>query len=342
MPIRLYTVYMRISFFISFVLVLIIPFTVSAQSIQPQGTRLGSVSPFTISVSPQYPKPFGQMTLSFLSDTLNMANANLKIYVNSKQIYKGSVKPIQVSIGSTGKPILILATIHSNGLLYKKSILVQPEDVSIILEPQSLVPPLYKGGAITPLEGNVRIVAMANLRKTNGTKLNPKTLSYSWTVDGVRIENSSGIGRDAILVASPLQYRNRSVSVTVQSQDGTLIGGDSSVFYANKPIVRIYKKDPLLGIRFNQAISRTFTVGNTESSLYAVPFYMPLITTPVIEWFLNGSKAQKGNTITLRPTKTSKGFASLSLTSSTATYVSTSVNLELNFGYKQKNNFFGL
>ncbi len=333
---------MRISFFISFILVLIIPLSASAQSIQSFENPLGSSDTFSVSVSPQYPKPFGQVTLSFLSAILNLANATLKVSVNSKQIYKGNVQSINVNLEGIGKPVSITAIIYSSGIFYKKSVLVQPEDVSMVVEPLSLTPPLYKGGAITPLGGNVRAVVIANLRKANGVQLNPSTLSYSWVVDGVRIANSSGIGRNTILVASPLQYRDRSISVTVQSQDGTLVGGDSSVFYANKPTIRIYKKDPLLGIRFDQALYGTFVVGNTESSLYAVPFFMPLTTKPLIEWFLDGSKAQQGNTITLRPTGRGKGLASLSLTASTNTNISTSANLSLSFGSTQQTNFFGL
>ena len=137
------------------------------------------------------------------------------------------------------------------------------------------LPPLYPGKSLVPLEGSTRIVAVANLRDENGNPIDPSALSYAWTVDDTAIADSSGIGKDAIMVDSPLEYRSSEVSVAVQSQDGTLVGGDSLSLTPSEPTVRVYDNDPLLGILFDHALSGNYSINTAEDTLYAAPFSMP-------------------------------------------------------------------
>ena len=131
------------------------------------------------------------------------------------------------------------ATISSGGASYNQILSIQPEDVALIAEPISSAPPLYPGKPLVPLEGDVRVVAVANLKNASGVSLDPATLSYAWTVDDTQIANSSGIGKESLIVASPLQYRVRTVSVAVMSQDGVLVGGASFSLSPEEPSVRI-------------------------------------------------------------------------------------------------------
>ena len=111
------------------------------------------------------------------------------------------------------------------------------------------------------------------------------------------------------MVDSPLEYRSSSVSVVVQSQDGTLVGGDTlfAGHWPSDPSVRIYENDPLLGILFDHALSDTYAITGAEDNLYAAPFALPTSSgAPLLQWFLNGDAAQTGDSITLRPTGSGK------------------------------------
>lgn len=309
---------------------------VSAQS-------LGSADPFTLSISPRYPVPFSQATLSFLSSTLNLSNATLTVSAGGKQIYQGSVQPVTITVGKVGGVVPLSITISSAGTDYKKSLVIQPQDVSLIAEPLSSSPPLYLGKTLVPVGGSVRVVAIAGLQDAGGKVIDPSTLSYRWTVDNTQIADSSGIGKNVIVVSSPIQYRGRSVSVIVQSQSGDLVGSDTLSIAAVEPTVRIYENDPLLGIRFDHALSDTYTINRSEASLYAAPFSFPLAGgSPLIQWLLNGASAQVGNLITLRPSGTGQGDASLSLMVSSGGFARATATLSLSFGTKQTTNFFGL
>ena len=323
----------------------LLPALASAQSI---GTSLSGTDPFTVSVSPQYPVPGGQATISFLSSTLDLINSTLTVSVGGAQVYQGPVQPVPITLGKTGVATSVAIVITYAGKQYKTSVAIQPQDISLIAEPLSSAPPLYQGKPLIPSGGNTRFVAVANFKDASGKTLDPATLSYSWTVDDTQIAKSSGIGRNTIIVASPLKYRKRSVTVVVQSQVGSLNSSATLSFEPNDPSVRIYENDPLLGIRFDHALAGTRAIQGTEASFYAAPFSFPTITSaPTLQWFLNGSPAQTGSLITLRPSGKGRGDASLSVTASmadTITYnpLTAIAKLSLAFGTKSNTNFFGL
>lgn len=332
---------MRVNFLATLVgIALVLPLLSSAQSL---GIGDSGGGPFTVSVSPQYPAPYGKAALSLLSGSIDLANATMVVLSGGKKIYGGPVQPVAVTLGKAGSVTNVNVTISSAGASYSQSLSIQPQDVVLIAEPISSTPPLYPGKPSVPLEGRVRIVAVANLATASGASINPSALAYTWTVNDVRIANSSGIGRDAIMVASPMQYRASDVSVAVTSQDGSLVGAAELSLLAVEPFVRIYESDPLLGIRYDRALSNSYNISGAESTLYAAPFALPTTRgAPILTWFLNGAVAQTGNSITLRPSGKGDGTASLSLVASAGGDTTASANLSLSFGGTSGANFFGL
>lgn len=331
---------MRFGLFATLVITLLLPAAVVAQSFGDIGDNTSS---FTISASPQYPSPYGTATLSFLSPTIDLTSATMTITVAGKNAYQGTVRSFAVPLGKAGSITNIAVTIVSGGTTYAQTLKIQPQDVVLVAEPVASAPVLYPGKPAVPLEGSVRVVAATNLRGANGNASNPTALSYSWAVDGVQIANASGIGKATILVASPLQYRSREISVTVASQDGSLVGGAALSLSAEEPSVRVYENSPLLGIRFDRALSGTYTIGGVESTLYAAPFSLPTTAgAPLLRWFLNGDAVQTGNVLTLRPTGSGRGTATLSLVASAGDYSKATANLSLFFGEAPNSNFFGL
>lgn len=331
---------MRFGLLTTLTLALLLPVVVGAQTLGGLG---GGDSSFSMSASPQYPAPQSKVSLSFLSSSLDLTNATLSVSVGGKNVYQGSVQPVAVTLGRAGSVTRVVATVTTGGASFSQSLSIQPQDVALIAEPVSSVPPLYPGKSLVPLEGDVRVVAIANVKNASGSSLNPATLSYTWTVEDTQIANASGIGKTSIMVASPLQYRARDVSVAITSSDGSLVGGASLSLSALEPSVRIYENDPLLGIRFERALSGSYAITNTESTLYAAPFSLPTTAgAPLVEWFLNGVSAQRGSSITLRPAGAGQGNASLSLVASVGTYTQATTNLSLSFGAKVGSNFFGL
>ncbi len=332
---------MRFGLSTTLAVALLLPLLGSAQSLENFSNISGEA--FTVSVSPQYPAPYSKAAVSILSSSLNLTNTTLTVSVNGKETYKGSVRPVPIPLGKAGSVMSVKITVSSGGTNYSQTVQIQPQDVVLNIEPISSAPPLYPGKSLVPIEGDVRIVAMADLRDASGKSLSPATYAYAWTVGGVQIANSSGIGKSAIIVGSPLQYRVREVSVVVTNSAGNLVGGASLSLTAREPSVRIYENDPLLGIRYGRALSRSFNIGDTEKTLYAAPFSLPTTSgAPSLQWFLNGAAAQTGSSITMRPTGSGKGSASLSLVASSGNATPATTNISLIFGTTSGTNFFGL
>lgn len=326
-------------FFVFLAFVFLLPNISFAQSL---GGALGDVSPFSLSVTPQYPVPQGQAVVSFSSATLSLSNASLSVFANGKNIYAGSVRPVSVSLGGNGSVTKVVATITSGGEDHQQTIFIQPEDVSLVVEPIASVPALYPGKSRVPIEGTVRVIAIANLKTSGGSSLSPTSLSYEWSVDGAKIATASGIGKRTLVVAVPFKYRSHEVSVSITSQGGSVVGGSSVSFTGNEPFVRLYESDPLLGIRFEKALSGTYTIKGAESTLYAAPFSLSSaegVVTP--QWYLNGALVQTGNTITLRPSGTGQGISSLSVVASAGTAKATAL-LSLLFNTSSNTTLFGL
>ena len=300
-------------------------------------------APFSMALSPNYPAPNSSATLSFVSASgLDLSNATLSVTVNGASVYQGSVQTIPVAIGAPGALMTINATIKSNGSSYTQSLTVRPEDVALVVEPVSSAPPLYPGRPLVPIGGNVRIVAVANFRTGKGVALDPSQLSYSWTMDGVQLANFSGIGKDVLMAAAPLEYRSRSVSVTIQSQDGSLTGSDSLTLQSAQPTILLYADDPLLGIRFDRALTGSYTLSGTESTLYAGAYSLATNTgTPALQWFVNNTPAQTGPLLTVRPAGQGAGSASISVTGSVGSYTTAVSNLSVLFG-TTTSSFLGL
>lgn len=341
---RSYTKGMRPYLFASLAIALIVPGISLAQSLDAFGAAGESTTAsFSLSATPEFPAPYSTATLTFLSSSLDLNTATLRVVANGKNIYQGTVQPVSVTLGKAGSVTNVTASVSINGTSYDQTLTLQPQDIALIAEPISSAPPLYPGKPFVPLEGSVRVVAVANLKNANGAALDPATLSYAWTVDGTQIANSSGIGKQVVMVASPFQYRARDVSVVVMKPDGTLSGGAALTLSPLEPSVRIYENDPLLGIRFDHALSGAYTIRGAEATLYAAPFSLPTTGgAPALRWFLNGNAAQSGNSITLRPTGAGEGSASLSLTASAGESTTATANLSVIFGAKPGTNFFGL
>lgn len=319
---------------------LLLPLAATAQSLD---SLAGSGEPFTVSVSPRYPAPHSKATVSLLSTTLDLANATMAVSVGSKQLYQGSIQPVAIPLGRAGSVASVSITVAVAGKPYTQSLVIQPQDVSLIVEPNASIPALYPGKPLVPVEGNARIVAVANIRDASGKAIPASSLSYTWTVDDTQVANASGVGKEAVIVASPLQYRTRSVSVVVRSQNGSLAGGASLSLTPAEPILRVYKNDPLLGILFDHALSGTYQIADTEATLYGVPYSFPLLHgAPRLQWFLNGEGAQTGNSITLRPSGSGEGSASLSVSASTGAGATATAELPLSFSTGKSSNFFGL
>ncbi len=140
-----------------------------AGSIAPVAHAQGlpSDDPLTLSITPSYPRPYQTVTIAPQSNLVDLSASTVKMSVNGAQVYQGSgTQPTSVRAGGLGERTTIVVTVTDPyGKTYTKTQVIRPAEVSLVMEPASTAPALYKGGSLVASEGRVRLVALAEWGK---------------------------------------------------------------------------------------------------------------------------------------------------------------------------------
>lgn len=308
----------------------------------PAAAQFTGTEQLTVSISPDYPRPYQVISITPASTLIDLSSSVVTISVNGEVVEKGSgAITAQVPVGAAGQTTSIVVTAVNNGQTYAARLAVRPADVALIVEPVSTTHPFYKGGALTAAEGRVRLIALPDFRNAAGASINPATLVYTWRLGEQILESSSGIGKSVLSAIAPVKYRAADVSVTVATQDSSIVGQASANISPVDPVVRIYANDPLLGPLFGSALGNAVTLLGSEETFRAVPYYFP--STPTIAWTMNGSPSETGGDITVRSSGSGSGTALLSaLARVEGVAQQASAALSVKFGSASTGGFFGI
>lgn len=312
-------------FLLAFLFALLLPLAASAQAFP------GS-EPLTLTLSPQYPRPYETVTVKVSSTAIDLATSEVAISVNGVIIEEGSgALSADARMGGPGSRAVIRATATENGLTYEAETTLAPSDVALVIEPVSSTHPWYEGAALVAPQGRVRIIAIPDLRASNGSRLAPETLSYTWKVGDRVLHEESGIGRSVLAAAAPVRYRDANVTVTVTNQAKTIIAQANTTIAPVDAALRMYRNDPLLGVLYDTAITDTATLSGTEETFRAVPYYFGI--APDIAWTVNGTASGTEEDVTVRVTGSGAGTANLSVSAKRPEALqSASESVRLRFG----------
>jgi hypothetical protein len=280
------------------------------------------------------------VTVTPESSLIDLSASTVTFSVNGKVVQKGSgAESAQIAVGGPGTVTTVTVTAVNNGQTYTKSLTIRPADVALIVEPTSTTHPFYEGGSLIGSEGRIRIIAVPDLRTSAGVQIPASNLVYTWKNGSQILQSSSGIGKSVLSATAPVRYRDTTLTVTVTSQDSSVVGQASVVIAPRDPLIRIYENDPLLGPRFDTALSNTITLNDSEATYRAVPYYFT--TLPTLTWQVNGSASQSGQDITVRPSGSGQGTAVLGVSGSSGSLgQSASGQLSVTFG-KSSTGIFG-
>jgi hypothetical protein len=303
---------------------------------------VAGVDPLTVTISPSYPAPYTNVLVTPGSTLIDLSSTNITFSVNGKVVQKSSgAEPFTVTVGGAGQTTSITVTASIDGKIYSKNVAIHPADVALIEEPVSTTHPFYKGGALLASQGRVRLIAVADFRTASGASIVSQNLVYTWRNGDQILESSSGIGKSVLSATAPDRYRDTTITVTVATQDQSIVGEASAVLSPIDPFVRVYQNDPLLGPLFNQALSDNFTITDSERTFRAVPYFFSEF--PTLSWQVNGTNSQSGQDITVRPTGSGVGSALLAIAAKALHYPqSANASLSVAFGIKKSTGIFGL
>lgn len=305
--------------------------------------ELPGTDPLTLIVSPEYPRPYQSVTIAPRSTLLDLSASTVRVSVNNSNVYEGSgTRGVTVRAGALGERTTVVVTVTDPaGNVYTKTQVLRPAEVSLVLEAASTAHPFYQGGGLVASEGQVRLVALADLRTEPGTRLSNANLVYTWRLGNRILTDSSGIGRSTLIATAPVRYRNADISVTVTSPDSSLVGEARTIVSATDPAARIYRNDPLLGTNFDIALSDRFSMPDTESTFRAVGYFFA--APPSFAWTVNKATNGTDKDITVRATGSGQGTARIGLTATEQeTRRSASAAVTVDFGKSTGFGFFGL
>jgi len=319
------------TFFIALAL-LLAPAAASAQ-------MLGA-DPLTLDVTPAYPHPYDTVTIRPSSSLLDLSASTITYTVNGKAGGKVTgATAFTVPMGASGTVTTIGVTVTGPDGTTQKTLTIAPSDVELIAEPQTATHVLYQGAPLVASQSSVRLVALADLRGTSG-RIDPKTLVYDWKIGDQQLIPQSGIGQSVLVVTAPVRYRDADVSVTVSAPDNSVTGAADIGLTPADPIVRIYENDPLLGPRFDTALSSTYAMHDTEASFLAVPYYFS--AAPALAWTIGGTPSGQGPVVTVKSSGAGQGSAALSVTATGSDALESAVaNLVVSFTGTQSGGGFG-
>lgn len=296
--------------------------------------------PLSITINPTYPRPYQTVIITPESSLIDLSSSEVTVRVNGMVVLEGSGKERASAVmGAPGVATTISITVVNNGQTYTAQQTIRPADVALVLEPQSQTHEFYAGGALVASESRLRIIAIPDLRTSAGAPIAASNLVYTWRNGNQILEGASGIGKQVLSANAPVRYRDTNISVTVSSQDSSVVGYAQVMVSPVDPIVRIYENDPLLGPRYERALGRSVAIGGREATFRAVPYHFGSL--PTLTWSVNGSASQTGRDITVRPAGSGTGRALLGVDAVSAEpRQAGESDVSVTFG-EQRNGLFG-
>jgi hypothetical protein len=296
--------------------------------------------PLSLTIDPQYPRPYQTITITPESSLIDLSSSVVTISANGAVIEKGSgMQSAQVQMGGPGTKTTITVSVLNNGRTTQAQATVRPADVALVVEPTSTTHPFYAGSPLLASEGRVRLVAIADLRTSAGAAIPASSLVYTWKNGDQILQAASGIGKSVLVAKAPVRYRDATITVTVAAQDSSVVAQAGTTLTPVEPVVRLYRNDPLIGPWYNTALSGRVTMGDTEETFRAVPYFFTKL--PSINWQVNGTASETNQDITVRENNGS-GTAVLGVSAKDATGTLSNTSMTVDFGGKKSIGIFGL
>ncbi len=292
------------------------------------------------SFSPQYPRPYDRVTLTVSSSQLDLSASTISISVNGVVVGENERKATFTMGGPGSKSVVKVVTTDVDGT-HEATQTLFPADVALVVEASSTVPPFYKGAKLVASEGPVTLIALPDFQTTSGTKIPAANLVYTWRFGDKILESESGIGKNILRAKAPIRYRDARITVTVTTQDRTMVAQGATSVSPVDPFVRVYKHDPLGSVDFAHILSGTFAMLGDEQTFRAVPYYYAAL--PKNAWTLNGTDSDQDPDLTVRTTGATKGTAVIGVRAQDSKVINNAeTRFTLQFGQARSTGIFGL
>ncbi len=264
----------------------------------------------SVSISPEYPGPGEQVMVTVSGRLLDIDSSTITWVVGGKKVLEGPAeKNYSFWTSKSGSAsTLDVSILTSDASRYQKQIRITPSQIDLIWEAKTYTPPFYKGHSLASSESTITVVALPELKGSNGTKISASKLIYKWSKDGKNIGSASGLGKQSFTFTSAKLFNENQVTVAISSSDGSVSASRSITISISEPRIVLYPVPALLGTLYDRAFGSSFTLEGDEIGVRATPYYFSTETNGVAQismtWALNGktlpTEPEGNSLVTLR------------------------------------------
>ncbi len=247
-----------------------------------------------IELSPENPGPFQDITLRTNSDYLNLNRYNTTWYVDGRLITSGiGARTITTKTRGYGQRTNIIILIELPDTLIKKTITLEPQDVTMIWEAvDAYVPPFYEGKKLPPREGLVKVVAIPNFKTSNGRPFKSEEGVYRWSRNGNVVATATGYGKSGFTFKNNKIRSSEAITVTASDTTGNYETSQSITVPTFNPKILFYEKNARTGLTSPLSTTRLSLVGD-QTTIQAEPFFFSLVNKNVngleFGWSMNNT-----------------------------------------------------
>lgn len=233
---------------------------------------------FDISLSPQNPEP-GELIFAEVKSngSINIDQSEIEWILNGVSSKKDfAAKTFTFNAGNSGDEDVLevkVTPIQANSSTFYKKVSIFPSTVDVFFEVlDGYTPPFYKGKTIPVSQSQLKAVAVSNLTDSNNNIISKNSISFNWEVDGSRVPQSEGLGKDMVLFGNGTLDGSNVASVSI-SHNGK--GADKAIVVTpSSPEVLFYKNLTRTGNTYNRAIRDNETINESNLTVVAEPFFV--------------------------------------------------------------------
>lgn len=224
-----------------------------------------------ITLYPSEPRPGQSVTATAQSFGMDLNSSTITWTYNGTTLSVGTGKTSVVFTAPSSSAVATLSVSASGqGGTASSSLIIRSASVDVIWEAiDSYTPPFYKGKALAPIGGKIRVTAIPSATA-------PKTLSYSWQYNGDAVLNQSGSNKTSITIKTDVLGTNESFSV--RAIGGSFTGSGSTQVQLRDPQILVYQKSNGF-IDYTRGSTRDVYITTPGVTLRAEPFNFSIINS---------------------------------------------------------------
>lgn len=279
--------------FITSILFLFPSFSFAQLSASNYGSAMSSLADeLTVNLYPNYPKPNENINASLEMYSANIDTANISWYLDGILAQKGKgLKNFSFKAPDAGKSRkLNISVVLQSGTSFTKTLTIKPVGLDILWQADSYTPPFYKGKALFPPQGYIKIYALPDFSASLDSTNPSSNLVYKWTINGEVADYLSGYGKNFATVQGPILGKPMDIDITATDPATSVTAESELTINPTDPHIVFYENSPLYGMVFEKALDTNISLANQEIDILAAPFNMSTDNLNSIQysWRING------------------------------------------------------